>query len=137
MNIDEVKNLITSARSIEREERRMRDEIEALRDDLTSIKSGLGSCVAVKSSEKVSMPERVYFRLEKLYDQYSATLQRLTDKRAEIETAIAELEPIEQEIVRAWIDGKTEEQIGATVGYSRRSVQYIKRRILLRLSEMK
>ncbi len=137
MTIDEVKNLISSARSIEREVKRMEEEIEARRDELTSIKSALGGSVAVMSSERISMPENVYFRLEELYNQYSAALQRQYDKRDEIETAITELDPLEQEIVRAWIDGKTEEQIGATVGYSRRSIQYIKKRILLRLSELR
>lgn len=86
------------------------------------------------SSEKLSMPERVYFSLEKLYTQYSEVLQRLHDKNNQIESAIASLDPLEQEIIRAWIDDKTEEQIGVQVGFSRRSVQRCKRTILVKLS---
>ncbi len=136
MTIEEVKSLISSARSIEREVKRMKEEIEARRDELTSVKSALGGSVAVMSSERISMPENVYFRLEELYNQYSAALQRQYDKRDEIETAITELDPLEQEIVRAWIDGKTEEQIGAKVGYSRPTISRCKKRILIKLSKV-
>ena len=136
MTIKEVRSLITSAQSIERESKRIKEEIDSLRDELTSVKSSLGGGVVVMSSERASTQERVYFRLEELYNQYSAALQRLYDKRAEIESAISALDPIEQEIVRAWRDGKTEEEIGATVGYSRRSIQYKKKRILIRLAEI-
>ncbi len=136
MSIDEVKNLIDSARSIEREAKRMKEEIEALREELTSIKSALGGSVVVKSSEQTSPQERVYFRLEELYKQYSATMQSLCDKRAEIEVTISQLDYLEQEIVRAWIDGKTEEQIGEKVGYSRSSIQRTKRRILVKIANI-
>lgn len=136
MTIDEVRNLITSAQSLEREVERMKQEIEAKREELTSVKSALGGSVAVQSSVKDSMPERVYFCLDKLYIQYSEVLQKLCDSRNEIEQAISTLEPLEQEIVRAWIDGKTEEQIGDKVGYSRSSVQRAKRRILVKISNV-
>ncbi len=137
MTIEEVKSLISSARSIEREVKRMKEEIEARRDELTSVKSALGGSVVVMSSERLSMPENVYFRLEELYNQYSAALQHQYDKRDEIETAITELDPLEQEIVRAWIDGKTEEQIGEKVGYSDRTVRNYKKRILVKLANLK
>ena len=137
MTSEEVRNLIASARSIEREERRMREEIEARREELTGIKSSFGTVVRVKSSIGGSVPERVYERLEVLYNQLGDVLGRLHAKRKEIEDAIAVLEPIEQEIVRAWIDGKTEEQIGETVGYSRPTITRYKKRILLKLSALK
>lgn len=136
MTIEEAKNLIISARSIEREERRVREEIESRRAELTGIKSAFGTVVRVKSSLGESVPERVYERLEVLYDQLGDVLGRLHTKRKEIEEAIAALEPIEQEIVRAWIDGKTEEQIGTTVGYSWRTVHRKKKKILLKLSNI-
>ena len=135
MTTEEVKDMIQSAKSIERESERMKQEIEQRREELLSVKSAMGG-ERVMSSEKLSMPERVYFSLEKLYTQYSNVLQRLHDRRGEIERAIATLDPIEQEIVRAWIDGKTEEQIGDKIGYSRRTVQYMKKKILVRLSEL-
>ena len=137
MTTNEVKDLILSAKAIKRESERMKQEIEQRREELLSIQSTMNGGDRVISSEKLSMPERVYFSLEKLYTQYSEVLQRLHDKNNEIESAIALLDPLEQEIVRAWIDGKTEERIGNTIGYSRRSVQYIKKRILVRLSELK
>lgn len=136
MTVEEVKLLIQSAKSTERESERLKQEIERRREELLSIRSTLGDSERVISSEKLSMPERVYFALEKLYAQYSDALQRLYDSRAEIERVISTLDPLEREIVHAWIDGKTEEQVGAQVGYSRRSVQYIKKRILVRLSEI-
>lgn len=136
MTIEEVKDLIISAQSIKREAKRIKEEIEVRRDELSSVKSALGGSVAVISSVRDSMPERVYFRLEKLYDQYSETLQRQYDKTAEIESAIAALDPVEQEIVRAWIEGKTEEQIGAQVGYSRPTISRYKRRILIKMQNM-
>ena len=135
MTTEEVKEMIQSAKSIERESVRMKQEIEQRREELLSIKSTLGGD-RVMSSEKLSMPERVYFRLEELYMQYSDTLQRLYESRKALERAISELDPIEQEIVRAWIDGKTEEQIGATVGYSWRTVHRYKKRILLKMSNV-
>lgn len=137
MTIEEVKALIASARSIEREVKRMREEIEELRQTLLSVKSSLRASTPVLTSESLSMPERVYFRLEELYNQYSAMLQKQYDKTAEIEEAIAQLDPLEQEIVRAVIAGKTEEQIGAQVGYSDRTVRNYKKRILIKLSEIK
>lgn len=136
MTIDEVKQLIQSAKSIERESERMKQEIEQRREELLNVKSVMGG-ERVMNSEKLSMPERVYFSLEKLYTQYSALLQKQYDSREQINNAISALDPIEQEIVRAWIDGKTEEQIGLKVGYSRRTVQYMKKKILLRLSEIR
>lgn len=129
----EVKSLILSAQSIERESRRIKQEIDKRREELLSIPSAL-SRERIVSSEKLSMPERVCFCLESLYVQYSDVLQRLHVKRDEIEQAISTLEPLEQEIVRAWRDGKTEEQIGATVGYSDRTVRNYKKRILIKLS---
>lgn len=48
---------------------------------------------------------------------------------------IGRLDPIEQEIVRAWTVGRTEEQIGEQVGYSGRNIRRIKRRILIKLAE--
>lgn len=135
MTIDEVKALLASARAIERECERMRGEIEQRREELLGIKSAMNGADRVIASDTLSMPERVYFRLEELYNQYSDILQKQFDKRNEIETAIGKLDAVEQEIVRAMIAGKTEEQIGKSVGYSRRSVQYKKKRILLRLSE--
>lgn len=136
MTIEEVKDLIISAQSIKREAKRIKEEIEVRRDELSSVKSALGGSVAVISSVRDSVPERVYFRLEKLYDQYSETLQQQYDKTAEIENAIAALDPVEQEIVRAWIEGKTEEQIGAQVGYSRPTISRYKRRILIKMKNM-
>ena len=134
MTITEVKDLILSAKSIKRESERMKQEIEQRREELLSIQSTMGGGDRVMSSEKLSMPERVYFSLEKLYTQYSEVLQRLHDKNNQIESAIASLDPLEQEIIRAWIDDKTEEQIGVQVGFSRRSVQRCKRTILVKLS---
>lgn len=136
MTIDEVKQLIQSAKSIDRESERMKQEIEQRREELLNVKSAMGG-ERVMSSDQLSMPERVYFSLEKLYTQYSALLQKQYDSRELINNAISALDPIEQEIVRAWIDGKTEEQIGLKVGYSRRTVQYMKKKILLRLSEIR
>ena len=133
MTTEEVKEMIESAKSIERESVRLKKEIEQRREELMSVKSSLG-VERVMSSERLSMPERVYFHLEELYTQYSDKLQRLYESRQAIEQAISVLDPIEQDIVHEWIDGKTEEQIGAIVGYSRRSVQYKKKRILIRLS---
>ncbi|MDE7406467.1 MAG: hypothetical protein K2M89_06315 [Clostridiales bacterium] len=136
MTTQEVKDMIQSAKSIERESVRMQQEIEQRREELLSVKSAIGG-ERVMSSEKLSMPERVYFSLEKLYTQYSDVCQRLHDKRGEIEQAISTLDPIEQEIVRAWINGKTEEQIGTTVGYSRPTIARYKRRILVKLTHCK
>lgn len=136
MTTEEVKDMIQSAKSIERESVRIKQEIEQRREELLSVKSTMGG-ERVISSEKLSMPERVYFCLEKLYTQYSDALQRLHDKRGEIDRAISALDPIEQEIVLAWIDGKTEEQIGATVGYTGRTVRNYKKRILVKLSNAK
>ena len=135
MTMEEVKEMIQSAKSIERESVRMKQEIEQRREELLSVKSAMGG-ERVISSDKLSMPERVYFSLETLYTQYSSVLQQLHDKRGEIERSIAALDPIEQEIVRAWIDGKTEEQIGATVGYSYRTVRRYKKRILVKLANL-
>ena len=135
MTIDEVKQLIQSAKSLERESERMKQEIEQRREELLNVKNAMGG-ERVMSSEKLSMPERVYFSLEKLYTQYSALLQKQYDSREQINNAISALDPIEQEIVRAWIDGKTEEQIGLKVGYSRRTVQRQKRAILIKLSNI-
>lgn len=134
MTIEEVKSLITSAQSIEREISRMKREIEARRQELLSIKSSLGGSSPVVSSVKMSVPEKVYFGLEELYSQYNILLQCQYDKREEIERAISTLDPLEQEIARSWIAGKTEEQIGRDVGYSRSSVQRAKRRILVRIA---
>ncbi len=136
MTTDEVKAMIQSVKSIERESVRIKQEIDQRREELLSIKSTMGGD-RVMSSEQLSMPERVCFSLEKLYTQYSDVLQRLQDKRIEIETAISALDSIEQEIVRAWIAGKTEEQIGITVGYSGRTVRNYKKRILVKLSNVK
>lgn len=137
MTVEEVKLLIHSAKSTERESERLKQEIERRREELLSIRSALGGSERVVSSEKLSMPERVYFALEKLYTQYSAALQRLYDSLAEIERVISTLDPIEQEIVQGMIDGKTEEQIGRNIGYSRSSVQRAKRRILVKITNMK
>ncbi len=137
MTSEEVKQLIESARSIERERERIKQYIDEKREELVSVKSPLSGSVAVMSSEQLSVPERVYFRLEELYVQYSDVLQRLTDKLREIEKAISVLDPIEQEIVRAWIDGKTEEQIGSQIGYSRPTVSRYKRCILVKLMNIK
>lgn len=133
MSIEDVKLLILSAKSAEREVARFRAEIDKKREELIGIPSALCADKVV-TSEKISMPERVYFRLEQLYDLYSAALQRQYEKLTQLESAISELDTIEQEIVRAWIDGKTEEQIGATIGYTGRTVRNYKRRILLKLA---
>ena len=122
MTTNGVKELILSAKSIKRESERMKQEIAQRREELLSIQSTMGGGDRVMSSEKLSMPERVYFSLEKLYTQYSEVLQRLHDKNNQIESAIASLDPLEQEIVRAWIDGKTEEQIGVAVQIGRAHV---------------
>lgn len=135
MTVEEVKELIASARSIERECERVREEIEAKREELLSAKSALRGGTPVMTSESLSMPERVYFCLEKLYNQYSELMQSVFDRRAEIEKAIAQLDPLEQEIVRAVIAGKTEEQIGKQVWCSRSSVQRAKRRILIKIAD--
>lgn len=137
MTTNGVKELILSAKSIKRESERLKQEIEQRREELLSVQSTMGGGDRVMSSEKLSMPERVYFSLEKLYTQYSEVLQRLHDKNNQIESAIASLDPLEQEIVRAWIDGKTEEQIGVAVRYSRPTIARYKRRILVKLTRSK
>lgn len=136
MSIEDVKLLILSAQSAEREVARFRSEIDKKREELIGIPSAL-CAEKVVASEKISMPERVYFRLEQLYNLYSAALQRQYEKLMQLESAIAELDTIEQEIVRAWIDGKTEEQIGAQVGFSRPTISRYKRRILIKMSNIK
>lgn len=136
MSIDEVKQLIQSAKSIERESERLKQEIEQRREELLSVRSAMGG-ERVVSSESLSMPERVFFALEKLYAQYGDALQKLCDSRAEIERIISALDPIEQELVRAWVDGKTEEQMGKQVGYTGRHIRRIKKRILIRLANSK
>lgn len=136
MSIEDVKLLIISAQSAEREVARFRSEIDKKREELIGIPSALCADKVV-ASEKISMPERVYFRLEQLYNLYSSALQRQYEKLTQLESAIAELDTIEQEIVRAWIDGKTEEQIGAQVGFSRPTVSRYKRRILIKMSNIK
>lgn len=136
MTVEEVKLLIQSAKSTERESERLKQEIERRREELLSIRSTLGGSERVVSSEDLSMPERVYFALEKLYTQYSDALQRLYDSRAEIDRVISTLDPIEKEIVHGMIDGKTSDQIGRVVGYSDRTVKRYKKRILLKLSNL-
>lgn len=137
MTVDEVKLLLKSARAIERECERMRDEIEQRREELLGVKSAMRGADRIIASDTLSMPERVYFRLEELYNQYSDILQKQFDRRNEIEAAIGKLDAVEQEIVRAMIAGKTEEQIGKSVGYSRSSIQRAKRRIHKKLSSLK
>lgn len=137
MTIDEVKALLASARAIERECERMRGEIEQRREELLGIKSAMNGADRVIASDTLSMPERVYFRLEELYNQYSDILQKQFDKRNEIEAAIGKLDAVEQEIVRAMIAGKTEEQIGKIVGYTDRTIRRKKRRIMLKLANRK
>lgn len=136
MTVEEAKALIESAKSTERECERMRDEIEAKREELLSAKSALRGGTPVLTSESLSMPERVYFALEKLYVQYSEQMQRVFERRNELNKAIAQLDPLEQEIVRAWIGGRTEEQIGKKVGYSRPTIARRKRRILIKLAKL-
>ena len=137
MTVDEVQQLLKSAGAIERECERMRNEIEQRREELIGVKSTMCGIDKVMSSDTLSMPERVYFRLEELYNQYGDILQKQYDKRNEIETAIGKLDAVEQEIVRAMIAGKTEEQIGEIVGYTDRTIRRKKRRILLKLANRK
>ena len=136
MQEEEVKTLIRSINSLKRQSEAIREKIEERREELANVKSALGGSERVVSSEELSMPERVYFALEKLYMQYSDALQRLYDSRAEIERVISTLDPIEQEIVHGMIDGKTSDQIGRVVGYSDRTVKRYKKRILLKLSNL-
>ena len=135
MTVDEIKQKIVSVQSLDREIERLRIEIEQKRQELISIHSSMNGGDRVMSSAKLSMPERVYFQLEELYIQLSELLQATYAKRNEIEKAIGSLDTLEQEIVRAWIAGRTEEQIGKQVGYSGRQIRRIKKRILVRLSE--
>ncbi len=135
MTVDEVKQLLKSAGAIERECERMRNEIEQRREELIGVKSTMRGIDKVMSSDTLSMPERVYFRLEELYNQYGDILQKQFDKRNEIEAAIGKLDAVEQEIVRAMIAGKTEEQIGKSVGYSRPTIARYKKKILIKLSK--
>lgn len=134
MTVDEVKLLLKSARAIERECERMRGEIEQRREELLGVKSAMRGVDRIIASDTLSMPERVYFRLEELYNQYSDILQKQFDRRNEIEAAIGKLDAVEQEIVRAMIAGKTEEQIGKSVGYSRPTIARYKKKILIKLS---
>lgn len=136
MQEEEVKTLIRSINSLKRQSEAIQEKIEERREELANVKSALGGSERVVSSEDLSMPERVYFALEKLYMQYSDALQRLYDSRAEIERVISTLDPIEQEIVHGMIDGKTSDQIGRVVGYSDRTVKRYKKRILLKLSNL-
>ena len=135
MTVYDVKLLLKSSQAIERECERMREEIEQRREELSGVKSAMNGADRVVSSDTLSMPERVYFRLEELYNQYSAILQKQFDKRNEIEAAIGKLDAVEQEIVRAMIAGKTEEQIGKSVGYSRPTIARYKKKILIKLSK--
>lgn len=136
MTTNEAKKLINSAKSTEREVARVKKEIDERREELLGIGSSLRGGDKVMASETISMPERVYFSLEALYVQLSNLLQKLYDIREELEKAISTLDPLEQEIVRAWIAGNTEEQIGKKVGYSRPTISRHKRRILIKLSEV-
>lgn len=133
--IDDVKVLFESARSIDREIQRLRADIEERRQELLGTRHPAES-VRVMSSRSDSIPERVYFALEKLYVQYSELLQQQLFQRAELENAIKSLDPIEQEIARAIIAGKTEEQIAQVVGYSRPTIARKKRRILLKIAKI-
>lgn len=135
MTVDEIKQKIVSVQSLDREIERLRIEIEQKRQELLSIQSSMNVGERVISSVNSSVQERVYFRLEELYIQMSALLQKLYASRQEVEEMIGRLDPIEQEIVRAWTVGRTEEQIGEQVGYSGRNIRRIKRRILIKLAE--
>lgn len=135
MTVDEIKQKIVSVQSLDREIERLRIEIEQKRQELISIQSSMNGGDRVMSSAKLSMPERVYFQLEEFYIQLSELLQSLYASRQEVEEMIRRLDPIEQEIVRAWTVGRTEEQIGEQVGYSRPTVARYKKRILIKLSE--
>lgn len=135
MTIDEVKQKIISVQSLDREIERLRLEIEQKRQELLGIQSSMSGGERVISSADSSVQERVYFRLEELYIQLSELLQKLYTSRQEIENMIGRLDLVEQEIVRAWTVGRTEEQIGDQVGYSGRNIRRIKRRILIKLAE--
>lgn len=135
MTIDEIKQKIISVQSLDREIERLRIEREQKRQELLSIQSSLNGGERVISSANSSVQERVYFRLEELYIQLSALLQKLYASRQEVEEMIVRLDPIEQEIVRAWTVGHTEEEIGEQVGYSGRNIRRIKRRILIKLAD--
>ncbi len=134
MTVDEIKQKIVSVQSLDREIERLRIEIEQKRQELLSIRSSMNGGERVISSVNSSVQEHVYFRLEELYIQKSALLQKLHASRQEVEEMIGRLDTLEQEIVRAWIAGRTEEQIGKQVGYSRATIARHKRRILLKLS---
>lgn len=135
MTIDEIKQKIISVQSLDREIERLRIEIEQKRQELLSIRSSMNGGEQVISSVNSSVQERVYFRLEELYIQLSELLQKLYASRQEVEEMIGRLDLVEQEIVRAWTVGRTEEEIGEQVGYSGRNIRRIKRRILIKLAE--
>lgn len=130
---EDIKNTIKSLRSIDREIVRIREEIEKRRTTLLS--ESVHSERVKTSPSNVSIPERVYFALEQLYVQLSKVLQQQYKVKVEIENKIASLDPIEQEIARAWAAGKTEEQIGVQVGYSDRTIRRAKVRIANKLTE--
>lgn len=135
MTREEIKKLIETARSMERECKRMKDEIEARRQELLSVKSSVVGKVRVMESAENSMPEYVYFALEELYKQYSAILQQQCELQKQVEIEISKLDPIEQEIFRATVAGKTEREIGAMIGYTDRTVRNYKRKLTAKLAQ--
>lgn len=130
----EIKKVILSMRSLDREIARLKEEIEMRRRELLQI-APQGERVKT-SAPTSSVQERVYFALERLYVQLCDLLRRQCDARDEFECAIQMLDPTEQEIARAWAAGRTEEQIGRQVGYSRATIARQKKRILIKLDTL-
>lgn len=135
MTVEEVKAMLKSARSVERQAARVREKIELNRELYGSVKCGLGGIVNVQGGERTPQQEYVCIRLEDLYNEYGRVLNELCALQKEIASALISLDPIEREIINGVMDGKTYEQIGIAVGYSDSTVKRKKRAALKKIAE--
>lgn len=73
-------------------------------------------------------------KLEELRDKYKSLLEELCERQLKVEEAIAELEPLERDLIRyRYVDGLMWRDVSEKIGYAQRQTHRIHDKILEKL----
>lgn len=126
MQTEEARELLKQVKAARRRALAIKQSLLELESDIAALSSPLGR-VSIRSQPQNSVVENAYFRVEKRREDFAEALIRVYELEDKLQQAISKLTPIEQEIITGfYMKDKTNYQLARGIGYSVRSIKYIK-----------
>ncbi len=128
------KERLRNYRAVRLEVTQLQDQIRQLRSALYAPRSSQLTGLPPAGSREGSALESAVARLMELEGVYARTLVVLLTEQLAVETAIASLDSVERQLMRArYLDGRKWEEVCVVIGYSWQQTHRLHARALARL----